>query len=199
MVDIIVDDEELVRKRIFTNTKKSQNTDAYQEVLPQLNNKYKQTTGEHFPFTVQQMRTKFKWCISICKKICLTIKTALGVKNVIDDKGCGNWFNLLYPLVKTRDACQPEKAFKPSAHGNYDGTGSSTCDDGHESGSANPLEDKGIPDKTIFVPVKKAAKRSRKDKAVAKSFELLQATIENDPTKELLQILKEDLKHSREE
>ena len=65
MVDIIVNDDELVRKLIFTNTKKSQNTDAYQKVLPQLNNKYKETTGEDFPFTVQQMRTKFMWCISI--------------------------------------------------------------------------------------------------------------------------------------
>ena len=38
----------------------------------------------------------------------------------------------------------------------------------------------------MFVPSKKAAKRSHKDEAFAKSLELLQATIENDPTKELL-------------
>ena len=34
---------------------------------------------------------------------------------------------------------------------------------------------------------------------MAKAVELLQSTIENDPTKELLQILREDMKQSREQ
>lgn len=197
MVDIIVNDEELVRKLVFTNIKKSKNTDAYEKVLPQLNTRYQETFEENFPFTVQQMRTKFKWCISVCKKVCLTIKTASGVRNFVDEKGYGDWFNLLYPLVKTRDSCQPERACEPSAH---DGAGSSTCDHDNEANdSGDPLEKRDLPDKSMYVPVKKPATKKHKTDAVAKSLELLQTTIENDPTKELLQILREDMKHSREE
>ena len=87
MVNVISNDEELVRKLVFTNVKKSSNTDAYEKVLLQL--------GNDFPFTVKQMRTKFKWCISVCKKACLTMKTASGISSFIDDKGYGKWFDLL--------------------------------------------------------------------------------------------------------
>ena len=113
MVDMIVYDEELVGKLIFTNVKKRTNSDAYEKILPKLNKKYQDAFGKDFPFTVKQMRNKFKWCISTCKRICLTVKTASGVKSFIESKGYGNWFNMLYPLVKSRDSCQPEMPPNP--------------------------------------------------------------------------------------
>ena len=63
------------------------------------------------------MRNEFKWCVSTCKKICLTVKTASSITRFIEDKGYGRWFNLLYALVKTRDSCKPENACEPSALG----------------------------------------------------------------------------------
>ena len=48
---------------------KTKNTDAYQNVLPQLNDIYNKTTGKDFPFTVQQMKTKLKWCVYGCQLV----------------------------------------------------------------------------------------------------------------------------------
>ncbi len=189
MVDMIVNDDELVRKLIFTNVKKRKNSDAYQKIVPKLNQKYQKAFGKDFPFTVKQMRNKFKWCISTCKKICLTVKTASGVKRFVDSKGYGNWFNLLYPLVKTRDSCKPENAIEPSAK-HDDGDKESGSED-----SANKVEG----DKEMFVPVKPTSAKRTKMDVIASSLKLLQTTIKNDPTKELLQILKDDMQHSREQ
>lgn len=61
------------------------------------------------------MRTKFKWCVSVCKKVALTIQTATGIKRFIEEKGYGKWFDGLFPLIKSRDSCQPEQAIEPSA------------------------------------------------------------------------------------
>ena len=61
------------------------------------------------------MRTKFKWCYSTCKKVSLTIKTVNDATRFIDEKGYEKWFDLLYPLIKSRDSCQPVKPSEPSA------------------------------------------------------------------------------------
>ena len=159
MVDLIVNDEDILKKLVFTNIKKSKNTDCYEKVLVQLNMKYQETTGNDFPFTVQQMRVKFKWCISVCKRICLTIKTASGVNNFVADKGYGDWFNLLYPLVKFRDSCQPERASEPSAkkpnkESESNTSGKDDDDDDLASGLDDPLGEGEPADKSMFVPVK---------------------------------------------
>ena len=93
MIDIIVNDDEMVKKLIFTNTKKASKSEVFKNVLTQLNEKYNATTGKEFPSVVAQMRS--------CKKICLTVKTASGITRFIEDKGYAKWFNLLYALVKT--------------------------------------------------------------------------------------------------
>ena len=49
MVNIIVNDENILRKLVFTNTKKTYNTEAYQSVLNKLNEQYE----DSFPFTVE--------------------------------------------------------------------------------------------------------------------------------------------------
>lgn len=49
-----------------------------------------------------------------------------------------------------------------------------------------------------FLAKKPASKRAKAEQ-MAKAVELLQSTFENDPTKELLQILRDDMKQSREQ
>ena len=45
----------------------------------------------------------------------MTIKTATGIEHFQNEKGYGKWFDLLFPLVKTQDSCQPDMAVEPSA------------------------------------------------------------------------------------
>ena len=106
MVNIIVNNDQLVKNLIFCNTKKASNTEAYEMLRKRLNVEYNKTTGSDFPFQVQQMRNKFKSCISTCKQICMTMKTASGIERFVEERGYGKWFDLLYVLVKTRDSCQ---------------------------------------------------------------------------------------------
>ena len=89
MVNIIVNDDQLVKKLIFCNTKKASNTEAYEMVRKRLNVEYNKTTGSDFPFQVQQMRNKFKSCISTCKQICMTMKTASGIERFVEERGYG--------------------------------------------------------------------------------------------------------------
>ena len=69
----------------FVNTKNQQNGNVYEKVLNELKSTA-ESKGSSVPFTVAQVRTKFKKCISECKKAALTIKTATGVNRFQDDK-----------------------------------------------------------------------------------------------------------------
>ena len=100
LVDVICSSEYYKKKLIFTNTKNSKNAEIYANVLKELGQRY---DDGNFPFRVDQLRNKFKKCISECKKIALTVKTSTSVKRVQDEKQLGAWFNQLFPLVQTRD------------------------------------------------------------------------------------------------
>ena len=71
--------------------------------------------GENLAFNINQVRTKFKKCVSICKQAALTIKTSTGIKRFQEERELGEWFNQLFPVVRTRDSCQPEHAVEPSS------------------------------------------------------------------------------------
>ena len=193
MVNIIVNNEALLRKLVFTNTKKACNTDAYQNVLIELNEQYKKDTGKDFPFTVKQMRSKFMWCVAICKNISLTIKKASGIKRIVDEKGYGKWFNLLFPFVKSRDSCDPAQAIEPG-----------NCPDvetelDHDSECSDQGDNDEAPSKHAFVPKKSATAKRSKTEHLAKAVELLNTAIENDPTKEMLQLMREEMQQSRQQ
>ena len=80
LVDIIITNYYNQRKLIFVNTKNQQNGKVYEKVLKELKSRAG-GKGNSVPFTVAQVCTKFKKCISECKKkAALTIKTATGVK-----------------------------------------------------------------------------------------------------------------------
>ena len=208
MVNIIVNNDQLVKKLIFCNTKKARNTEAYEIVLKRLNVEYNKTAGSDFPFQVQQMRNKFKSCTSKCKQICMTMKTASGNERFVEERGYGKWFDLLYALVKTRGSCQRKNACEPSAHtGNVDkqDTGKNDeevggdDDDCASTSSSFIGSSKEVPSKGKRFSAKKPVSKRAKTEQMTKAVELLQGTIENDPTKELLQILREDIKQSREQ
>ena len=99
-----------------------------------------QEREEVFPFSVVQSRTKFKACVSTCKKAAMMRKTASGLKNFIDKKGYGGWFTKLYPFVESRDSCNPHLAEEPPVRPTVVGKKSrnanenvSTYDDGYGS------------------------------------------------------------------
>ena len=114
LVDIVVSNEYFQKRLIFTNTKNQQNGIIYPKILTELKVRCS-ARGEDINFTVSQLRTKFKKCVSDCKVAALTIKTATGIKRFQEDKGFGNWFNNLFSLVKTRDSCNPPQEVEPSA------------------------------------------------------------------------------------
>ncbi|XP_028393268.1 uncharacterized protein LOC114517677 isoform X2 [Dendronephthya gigantea] len=113
LVDIIISSEQYKKKLIFTNQKNQRNGDIYEKVLAELKKRV-ESRGEEVPFNSNQVRTKFKKCVSECKSVALTIKTATGIDRFIEQKDYGKWFNDLFAIVKTRDACRPELALEPS-------------------------------------------------------------------------------------
>ena len=112
-IDIVVNSNEFKTKLIFTNTKNQRNGPVYAKIVDELKERAS-ARGDKFTMTVNQIRTKFKKCISQCKQAALTPKTATGTKRYQEDRGFGKWFKALFDVVKTRDSCQPERALEPS-------------------------------------------------------------------------------------
>ena len=94
----------------------------------------------------------------------MTIKTA-------------KWFDLLFPLVKTQDSCQPDMAVEPSAQGDII----------EEEEIAKTFKD--------FVPTKKL-KLPKKNK-MAEAIDLLKQVVEKDPAKELISFMKDEAEKAR--
>ena len=202
MVNFICSDDYLVKRLIFENTKNSRNAMLYAKVIKEMKNVCANRDQE-YPYTIMQTRTKFKNCISTCKAAAMTIKTAFGIKRFQDDKNLGNWFNQLFPLVKSRESAQPEQAIEPSAtdyQGNCSIAQQSNADEvGVDIVSETSIESDGQPPgkrpkqqpkKNLFVPVKE--KKVEKIGAMAEAVKCFNRLIENDPTKDLIQFLKED-------
>lgn len=203
MVDIIVNNENYKKKLIFTNNRRSTNTEIYNHVLKQIKERH-----PAFPFTVGQMRNKFKWCVGMCKKVALTIQTATGIKRFIEEKGFGKWFDALFPLIRSRDSCQPEQAIEPSTStsssasstpvshlGELDDVDGDKDDEEERTDEAEPARKKA---RDMFVPIKKRKRKNNESESVTKILKILETMVENDPTKDLLQFMKEDAERSRQ-
>ncbi len=188
MVDIIVTNDYFKRKLIFTNSKNQKNADVYQKVLNELK-KRAESRGKEVPFTVIQLRTKFKKVVAECKKAALVMKTATGIKRFQEEHGYGSWFNQLFALVKTRDSCQPEQAIEPSSKLNE--TSESNSPGQHSS------EPSACDSPDLFVPVKKS-KKDKSENQLQGVVRMLQRVVEQDPMKEFLQFAKEEAEKSRQ-
>ena len=195
MVNVIINDENIVKKLVFTNQKKACNTECYKKVLDQLNKQYNKNTGKGFPFSVNQMRSKFKWCVAQCKTISLTVRKASGIKNVVEKKGYGTWFDLLFPLVKSRDSCDPTQAIEPGA----DSADVETSELDRESECSDQVDKNEFSNKRPFVPQKRSAAKRSKTDHLSKAVELLKTAVQNDPTREMIQLMREEMQHSHQQ
>ena len=173
------------KKLIFTNTKKlKKNGEIYAQILVTLKERASER-GEEVPFTNIQLRTKFKKVIAECKKAALTIKTAKGIKRSIEEKSYGAWFNDLFSIVKTRDACRLELAIEPSS------SGVSVPDS--ETGDTSSSSAAGIKEK---FEIPKLSKK-RKDDPVVEAIGLIRNVIENDPMKDMISYLRDEAEKAR--
>lgn len=113
-------------------------------------------------FSVNQLRTKFKKCVSDCKQAALTIRTATGIKRFQEDRGLGNWFKPLFAVVQTRDSCQPDQAIEPSSL--EQSTSSEKCCKSADSDKSfqDHLENNKDSEGGLFIPIKKGRKKNRR-------------------------------------
>ena len=203
LVDVICSSEYYKKKLIFTNTKNSKNAEIYANVLKDLGQRYEDGS---FPFSVDQLRNKFKKCISECKKIALTVKTSTGVKRVQDEKQLGAWFNQLFPLVQTRDSCNPDMAVESSSSLQLsDGEPVKRASDNRtptDEQSSDGLDQGDDSDKKQFVPIRKGRRKKVKSQnsssALSTAVELFEKVVNNDPTTQLMHFFKEENQRARE-
>ena len=141
VVDIIISSEDFKQKVILSNNKRSTDTEVYEKEL--------MAKASFIPFSIMQLRTKFKWCVNTCRKVVLTMQTVTGIKNFVEDKGFGKWFNAFFPTIKSRNSCQPGQTIRPSSS-----TSGSTTPVGEltESEVDTVKTEENSP---IFVPVRK--------------------------------------------
>ena len=110
VVDVVVNDDSFKKKLIFTNTSNATNSRIYESIIKEVQARTSER-GEEFTFSITQVRNKLKKLISECKKVALTTSTISGI-NRFQDK-YGKWFQLLYPIVKQRESCDPTQSLEP--------------------------------------------------------------------------------------
>eukprot|EP00794_Sanderia_malayensis_P020888 gene20888-22939_t len=158
VVDVVVNNESFKKKLIFTNTSNATNSRVYEGIIKEANDRSTER-GASFGFSTTQVRNKFKKLTSECKKVALTTSTASGIKRF--QVKFGKWFELLYPVVKQRESCDPDQSiepctemteggtlldnsFIPESSSREDGPGKSSRDDGpgssREDGKSNEKE-----------------------------------------------------------
>ena len=147
LVDVIISKEYYKKNLIFTNTHNQKNGQIYANIAKELQERAA-ARGQSFLFVAKQLRTKLKNLISICKNAALTVKTGTGIKRFQDDKGYGNWFKALFPVVRTRDSCKPDQAIESSSDTPRTATSSPSG-----SSSSTSKEDSN---EHFFVPIKRA-------------------------------------------
>ena len=193
MVDIVVNSDYYKRKLIFTNTKNQRNGEIYEQIQKEMQQRAAKRNSK-FMFSISQMRTKFKKCVSDCKNAAMTIKTATGIKRFQDSQGYGKWFPTLFAVVKTRESCQPEQAIEPSQ---------SPCSSLSQVDKAtdDDLGSTASTETEMFIPKKRARKEKTKspiDAALVETLDLVKEVVKNDPTKDLINFMREEMDKARE-
>ena len=192
-IDIIVSTDEYKTKLIFRNIKCQQNGEIYGRIRDEMK-KRTAAREENFYFTIDQLRSKFKKCVSECKKAALTIKSGTGIKRFQEDKSYGEWFQKLYEIVKSRDSCQPEQAIEPTQ---FYRTQVSTCSTPTEDTSESEASSSNQ-SKNVFVPIKEPKRKSNRDDPICEAIKLMKTIAEKDPSRDLINFIKDDMEKSRE-
>ena len=193
LVDVIISQEYYKKNLIFTNTNNQKNGQIYANIAKELQERAA-ARGQSFFFVAKQLRTKLKNLISICKNAALTVKTGTGIKRFQDDKGYGNWFKALFPVVRTRDSCKPDQAIEPSSDTPRTATSSPSG-----SSSSTSKEDSN---EHFFVLIKRAKKASKShnhlEGLIAQAVELVKEVDAKDPTNQLIDFMKEEMEKARQ-
>ena len=124
----------------------------------------------------------------------MVFKTATGISNYKDEKDYSKWFDMLFPLIKSRESCQPEQAMEPSV-------GPSTSD--KESGINDDLDESETSmrsDEKLFIP--KPTKKSKRgeNKLVEKTTEVLESVkslVESQQTSSFLEFMEKENARAR--
>ena len=131
------------------------------------------------------------------------MKTGTGIKRVQEEKGYGVWFNQLFPLVQSRDSCNPDLAVEPSTSrtsaGGRDKSRKRSTETSENSESNGELSCES--DKSVFVPVKKRAQRKSRSgilETVNSFVGIMKSVVENDPAKDVLKFFQEENNKARE-
>jgi hypothetical protein len=112
------------------------------------------------------------------------------MKRIQDEKGYGQWFGLLYPLIISREPCRPEQAIE------VDSLNESISGSEELSSLSRELTP------PMFVPIKRSAKEKKKNlnDAIGGTMELMKKAIENDHTKDMiLSLMRDDINQAREQ
>ena len=194
-VDIIINDENHKRKLIFQNTKSKSNKSNYEAIKKELK-KRAEKRGAVFEKSVTQMRNKFKKLVTECKKANMVFKTATGISNYKDQKDFSSWFDMLFPLIKSRESCQPEQAIEPSAGPSTSDKESeiNVFDDESETGTSTKSDEK------LFVPKPTKKNKKGENSLVEKTVEVLESVkslVQNQQTSSFLEFMEKENARAR--
>ena len=153
VVDVVVSDDAFKKRLIFTNTSNATNSRIYESIIKEVQARTSER-GEEFIFSVTQVRNKLKKLNSVCKKVALKTSTASGISRFLDKYG--KWFQILYPIVKQRESCDPTQSLEPCT-GLEDNDETIVQDGTAEGENAND----GKKGEKLFVPKRGSNKRSQ--------------------------------------
>ncbi len=188
VIDIICESDYYRKKLIFTNNKSFKNSEIYEKVVKEATESLA-ARGKEFPFTSQQVRTKFKSCVAICKKAAMLRQTASGIENFIDSKGYSKWFKQLYHFVQSRDSCQPDLGIEPSA--------TAVFANGDNSRASSPKE--ASSSKDLYVPKKAKQKKGPKiQEVLEEAVKAFNKAVEQDISEDILNFMKEENEQARQ-
>ena len=101
------------------------------------------------------------------------------------------WFNKLFNVMKSTANCQPEQSIQPDSQ-NY-GSSSDSEEKGTNSNSSTN-SGKQENKRKLFVPIHETINKTfkKREESLNRALESIQESLKNDPTRELLSLLKED-------
>ena len=153
MVDIISSDENLKKMLIFRNQKFAANGLLFEKVVSELNERSKNYSN--FTITSTQARNKFKKMISECKAISLAQRTASGISRYKIEKGYGKWWDILFPLVASRESSDPSMLTEPSEEDTL--REDLSTEDDHDTGNRNA--EKNLTKNSEKIPLRPSTKK----------------------------------------
>ena len=197
LIDVICENDYYRKKLSFINNKSAKTSHIYEKVIKDVQKRFEER-GDVFNFTVAQTRTKFKGCVSACKKAAMTRRTATGIDDYISRKGYGSWFKQLLALVESRGSWNPDLGCEPSfkvfscvtSSNEYDNSTYMPSTEGSSS-SAESME--------LFVPTppKKRAKKETATSLFKEAVASFNQFVSTDPTNAMMEFFKQESDASR--